>query len=279
MATRFELVLHGADPVGLRSAGEEALAEISRLDAQLSFYRASSDVSWINAHAADGPVRVEPGLFRLLRRAIDLSNLSDGAFDITVAPLMRAWGFTRGAGARPSSSALDAARAAVGFRFIDLDDGASTIAFRRRGMSIDFGAAGKGCAIDRAMEILRGHGVTQALLHGGTSSVHALDPPDGESAWRVAWRPPGGAPRTFALRHAALSISAVHGKSFVEGGREHGHVMDPRTGLTSAGPRAAAVTGPDSLECDALSTALLVNGGAWLRSLSARFAGYDGAVA
>src|SRR5437870_1587280 len=92
MATRFEIALPGDDQVRLRAAGEEALAEIERLEAQLSFYRASSEISDLNARAAAEPVAVDPRLFRLLQRARTLSEATEGAFDITVATLMRCWG-------------------------------------------------------------------------------------------------------------------------------------------------------------------------------------------
>jgi thiamine biosynthesis lipoprotein len=145
-------------------------------------------------------------------------------------------------------------------------------------MGIDLGAAGKGHAIDLAAGVLRAQGVTSALLQGGTSSVHAVGaPPDG-SAWTIAWDTPTER-RRFPLRDAALSISAAHGKAFTHDGRVYGHVIDPRTGWPSDGASSALVTGPGSLECDALSTALLVLGAGWLPTLRARFPGYDGVVA
>lgn len=278
MATRFELVLHGPDAVRLRAAGEEALEEIARLDRQLSFYGTASEISWINARAAAAPVRVEPRLFALLDRCRALSAASDGAFDVTVAPLMRAWRFVGGTGALPGPGDLAAARATVGWRHLHLDPEASALRFLRPGMSVDLGAAGKGYAIDAAIAVLRAHGVDHALLHGGTSSIHALGTTPQGGPWTIRWEPPGGEPRTFALRDQALSISGLHGKSFVSGGREYGHVLDPRTGQTTAAARAAAVTGPGSLECDALSTALLVLGPDWLPSLRSRFPGYEGQV-
>src|SRR5690606_33978704 len=108
MASRFELVLDGEDPVWLRAAGEEALSEIQRLDAQLSIYRESSEMSQINTRAAEAPVPVEPRLFELLLRARRIYEETDGAFDVTVAPLMRAWGFFRGEGRMPEPHELDA---------------------------------------------------------------------------------------------------------------------------------------------------------------------------
>jgi FAD:protein FMN transferase len=271
MGTRFELVLGPGDPVRLRGAGEEALAEIARLDRQLSAYRPSSDVSWINARASQVPVKVEPGLFALLERCQALSSATEGAFDITVGPLMRAWGFVNGKGSLPARSARRHAESGVGWRHLHLDPIASTVRFGRRDMRIDLGAVGKGHAVDAAIEILRGHGITSALLHGGTSSVHALGVSPDEIAWRIAWKPDAAAARTFELRDRALSVSAVHGKAFEADGRVYGHVMDPRTGAPTTAARAVAVVGNASLECDALSTALLVLGADWLAEFGLSF--------
>src|SRR5215475_9236552 len=104
MATRFEIVLHGNNPVALRSAGEEALDEIDRLEAQLSLYRPSSEIANLNARAAREPVRVSPPLFSLLEHARKLHEESGGAFDITIAPLVRCWGFMGGTGCLPKES-------------------------------------------------------------------------------------------------------------------------------------------------------------------------------
>ena len=102
MATRFEIALHGDDEPRLRAAAEEALDEIERLDAQLSLYRNTSEISRLNSAASAGPVRVSPPLFQLLARASDLHRETDGAFDITVGPLMRCWGFMRDTGRLPA---------------------------------------------------------------------------------------------------------------------------------------------------------------------------------
>ena len=279
MATRFELVLKGCGGVDLRAAGEEALAEIARLESHMSFYRADSDVTWINAHAAHRPVKVEPELFRLLQRCQELSAATEGAFDITIGPLMRAWRFVDDNGAVPAGAELARARQSVGYRHLVLDPASSTVRFARQGMSIDLGSAAKGYAIDKAIGILRAHGTTGALLHGGTSSVHVVGPPRGEAAWQVAWRSGQAGSSTFALRNCALSVSAVHGKAFSRNGHQYGHVMDPRSGQPTECAASAVVWGPASLECDGLSTALLVLGAEWIPTLRTRFPSYDGAVA
>ncbi|MBI4324963.1 MAG: FAD:protein FMN transferase [Chloroflexi bacterium] len=280
MATRFEVVLQGENPVALRAAAEEALDEVERLEAQLSLYRRTSEISRINARAAAGPVRVEPGLFRLLQRAQLLSRESGGAFDITVAPLMRCWGFMSGTGALPDPGDLAEARSKVGMHRVLLNEKDFTIQFAGEGVMLDLGAIGKGYALECAAEILREAGVESALLHGGTSTIHAIGAPPESECWKVAVELPdhvqsrlglaeptgaiaGQADPVLAvvpLKDEALSVSAVWGKSFEAGGKTYGHVIDPRTGAPAEGAVLAAVALPSATETDALSTALLTVG-------------------
>jgi len=280
MATRFEIVLHGEDEVSLRAAAEEALSEIERLEAQFSLYRPDSEISCINARAAAGPVKVEPGLFRLLQQAQRLSRETDGAFDITIAPLMRCWGFMRGNGQFPAAADVADARAKVGTHLIRLNEKDFTIQFAREGTMLDLGSIGKGYALERAAEVLADAGVISAILHGGTSTVYALGAPPDADAWKVAIPHPDFAQEAIALRPAhapgrelaanllavvplkneALSVSAVWGKAFESDGRVYGHVIDPRSGEPVQGAVLAAVALPSATETDALSTALLTLG-------------------
>src|SRR6185503_3145733 len=174
MATRFELVLYGDDPVRLRAAGEQAIQEIERLENQLSFYRPDSEITWINSRAACGPVRIEPRLFHLLLRCANLNEKTDGAFDITVGPLMRAWGFADGKPGVPEPCVLAAARQVVGMQNIELCEEDFTVRFKRPGVELDLGGYGKGYAVERAISALKENGITSALLHGGTSSIFAV---------------------------------------------------------------------------------------------------------
>ena len=282
MATRFELVLHGEDAVRLRAAGEQALQEIERLEGQLSFYRPDSEISWINSRAADEPVRVEPRLFHLLLRCADLNEKTDGAFDISVGPLMRAWGFTGGSPCVPRASALVAARILVGMENVELCEEDFTVRFKRRGIAIDLGGYGKGYAIERAIGILRENGIMSALLHGGTSSVFGVGAPPLEAGWKIALSAPicdVAKPMTIELKNAGLSVSAAHGKSFNVDGCMYGHVLDPRTGEPAKSALAAVVTGPSPSVCEALSTALLVSGRSWLPVMRRRFPDYQGFLA
>lgn len=268
MATRFEIVLQGEDPARLRAAGEEALAEIQHLEAQLSFYRPTSALSRLNAKAAQTPVKVEARMFRLLQRAKALHAQTSGAFDPTVAPLMRCWGFVNNTGQFPSSQAIDEALAQTGMHHVRLEEKTRHVTFEHSGIALDLGGIGKGFALEEAAWVLRDLGVERALLHGGTSTICALGAPEGEEAWYVALPYPdevdSHAPESVitvvALCDEALSVSAEHGKAFIKDGTTYGHVLDPRTGWPVDGAAMAAVVAADATATDALSTALLVEG-------------------
>ena len=269
MATRFEIVLHGDNPASLRAAGEEALAQIEQLEAQLSLFRDSSEIAYLNARAAREPVRVTPGLFALLQHAQKLHAESGGAFDITIAPLVRCWGFVGGDGRMPRPEEVAEARAKVGMPLVQLNAGDFTVRFSRAGVMLDLGAIGKGYAVERAAEVLREAGVTSALLHGGTSTVQAVGQPPGEEFWKIAIETPSPVPdapptllATVPLKDEAMSVSGVREHSFQAGGRTFGHIIDPRTGEPALGTVLAAVVLPSATETDALSTALLTLGSA-----------------
>jgi FAD:protein FMN transferase len=280
MATRFEIVLHGRNETLLRAAAEAALDEIDRVEDQLSFYRATSHISDLNARAAAGPVKVDPTVFDFLEQAGRLQRLTGGAFDLTIGPLMRCWGFTHGGGQVPSPAALQAARDVTGMHLVELNRPDFTVRYARPGVLLDPGAIGKGYAIECAVEVLADAGIHNGLIHGGTSTVRALgSPPDAET-WRIALprlhqsdlSPAGGTKAqtqqaasepplaVVSLRDSAMSVSAVWGKSFQADGRTFGHVLDPRLGEPIAGALMAAVITRSATDADALSTALLVLG-------------------
>jgi thiamine biosynthesis lipoprotein len=250
----------------LRGAGEEALAEVDRVEAHLSIFKPSSEIARVNANAAHGAVRVTPSVFRLLEHARQLHRESGGAFDITIAPLVKCWGFMNGTGSWPDPVEVARVREKVGMQHVILDEENLTVRFDTDGVMVDLGAIGKGYAIDRAVEALREAGITSALLHAGTSTVYAIGKPPGEDAWKVAIESPPGADArtellaTVPLQDEALSVSAVWGKYFEYEGKTFGHVLDPRAGRPVSNAVLAAVVLPSATETDALSTALLVVG-------------------
>lgn len=267
MATRFEFVLYGRDEAALRAAGEEAIEEIERLEDQLSLYRPTSEIAHLNARAARESVRVSPTVFALLAQARTLHEETNGAFDITVAPLVRCWGFMGGTRRIPTPEELAEARSKVGMELVQLMRENFTVRFAREGVMLDLGAIGKGYAIDRAAEVLRDAGIESALLHGGTSSAFGIGHPPEAESWQIAVEDPRVGPdsraarlATVELRDEAISVSTLSEKFFEAEGRTFGHVLDPRTGEPTTAGLLAAVVLPSATETDALSTALLTAG-------------------
>lgn len=265
MATRFELVLHGEDEASLRAAGEEALAEVERLENQLSLYRPGSEIAQLNARAAHEPVRVSPEVFALLQHAAALSAETGGAFDITIAPLVRCWGFMNASGRLPTDEEIAAACAVVGMHNILFDAATRTVRFAQCGVMLDFGAIGKGYAIERGAELLREAGVISALFHGGTSTACAIGHPPDAPHWTFALPEPAtranhNVPRKIHLCDESVSVSAIWGRSFEVAGEIYGHVIDPRLGRPVTTAQMSAVILPSATDTDALSTALLTGG-------------------
>ncbi|HSA10813.1 MAG TPA: FAD:protein FMN transferase [Candidatus Paceibacterota bacterium] len=275
MATRFEIVLPGDNAPALRAAGEEALRLVEQLEDQLSLFRPGSEIARLNARAAREPVRVTPEVFALLQHAQRLHAESGGAFDITVAPLVRCWGFMGGDGRMPRPEEVSEARANAGMGLVRLNPGDFTVQFEREGVMLDLGAIGKGYAVEQAAEVLREAGVTSALVHGGTSTVQAIGHPPGQECWKVAVERPSPSPdappvllASVPLKDEAMSVSAVWGNHFEAGGRVFGHIIDPRTGEPARGTVLAAVVLASATETDALSTALLTLGRAGHESIA-----------
>jgi thiamine biosynthesis lipoprotein len=267
MATRFEIVLPGERGAALRAAGEEALDEIDRLEGQLSLYQTGTEIAQVNARAAWEAVRVSPPVFNLLKLARKIFDETQGAFDVTIAPLVRCWGFMGGSGTKPLARDLAAARKFTGMDLVVLDEKECSVRFQREGVMIDLGAIGKGYAIERAANLLLEAGITSALIHGGTSSVYAIGHPPDDGAWKISVDLPpqseGAAamPLTvIPLKDESLSVSAVWGKCFKAGGKTFGHIIDPRTGQPTAGGLLAAIVLPSATESDAFTTALLIEG-------------------
>jgi thiamine biosynthesis lipoprotein len=263
MGTEFTVVAYGSDAKYLGEVANEIFAEIDRLDAQMSNYKAESEISTLNRAAARRPVIVEPALFGLLQDSLRYSRETNGAFDITVGPLMQAWGFFRGQGRSPSRAELAAALDCVGYGHVHLDAGRREVRFDRQGVELDLGGIAKGYAVDRAVEILRENGVTAALVSSGTSTLYALGAPPEERGWRVNVRDPfkaGKVADVVWLKNYSLSASGSYEKFFTLRGKTYAHIMDPRTGRPVENMLATAVLAPSATQSDALSTAFFVLG-------------------
>ena len=262
MATRFEIALHGAPEATLRAGAEEALAEVTRLEAALGLYRPTSEISHINARAAREPVPISPEVFNLLERCQELNAQTKGAFDITVASLMKCWRFMNDTGAVPTEEAIAQALECTGSHQLQLNPINTTVHLAREGVMLDLGSVGKGYALEQAAAQLQENEFDNFLIHGGTSTVCAAGIQADGAPWRIAIKHPDeGEPplHLIDLHNESLSVSGIGGKSFIdEEGTEQGHVIDPRTGRPTQCARVAAVVCNSATESDAWATALLV---------------------
>lgn len=266
MGSYFEVRLPAPLPGALELA-TRMLDLIEQLEAQLTIYRDDSEVSHLNASAADGPVEVEAGLFDLLDRALAISRATGGAFDVAAGSLSDAWGFVRGPKRVPEPAELARAREQTGSRYLRLDAEHRTVAFDREGLRINLGSIGKGYAIDRAVGLARDYWLpTSCLLHGGQSSLFALGSPPWMFGghWEVTLHNPFEPTRPLGivrLRNQGLGTSGTTFQHFEQGGRSYGHILDPRTGEPpDRGPLSVTVIAPSATEADALSTAYYLLG-------------------
>jgi len=267
MGTTYSLVVYGDNRDRLETAAEAAFEEARRLDRLLSHYRAQSDVSEINRLAAQRPVKVTPEVFRVLEACLEYSRASEGAFDITVGPLIKLWGFFRGDGRVPGRAEVAQALANVGYRRLRLDAEARTVRFEHPGMALDLGGIGKGYAVDRMIETLRENGISQALLSAGGSSIYGLGSPGAETGgWPVKIRDLKNSSRTveeLRLKDASLSTSGSYEKSFEAGGHVYSHIMDPRTGYPAQGVLAVSVVAPRTIDSEAWTKPFFILGRQW----------------
>ena len=278
MGCVYGIAAYGPDGDALPRFLDEALDEVDRIDRLMSHYRPDSPLSQLNQRAAGGVVGVDRELFDFLALAIGYSRESEGAFDITVGPLMKAWGFFRGDGRVPAPAELAEARERVGYGHVRLDAATRTVRFDTPGVELDLGGIAKGYAVDRAIALLRERGVTAALVSAGGSTVYALGAPPGQDAWTVSVQDPLTAGRvaiTVALRDRSLSIAGVSEKFFERGRTRYAHIMDPRTGRPVRNVLAVAIVAPSGTAGDALDDAVFVKGVTGSRSYLQRYPGAE----
>jgi len=256
MGTEFTVAAYGRDPKFLAETVEQVFEEIDRIDAQMSNYKPESELSVINREAASRAVEVEPSLFALIQKSLQFSEDTGGAFDITVGPLMKAWGFFRGEGRLPGAEELHAVLRHVGYQHVKLDCTARTIHFDVPGIELDLGGIAKGYAVDRAVGILRENSVTAALVSSGMSSIYALGAPPNEQGWKIILRNPfdSTVPADVVyLKNFSMSTSGNYNKFFKLGGKTYSHIMNPHTGMPVENMLSTTVFAADTTDSDALS--------------------------
>ncbi|UCE90707.1 MAG: FAD:protein FMN transferase [Pseudomonadota bacterium] len=235
------------------------MSEMHRIDAAMSPYKESSELSKVNREAARFPVAASKELFDLIARSLEMSERSGGAFDITYASVGRMYDYR--ARKKPGNAEIETALKAVNYHHIKLDRARGTIRFTHPGVYIDLGGIAKGHAVDRGISLLRERGIRHALVSAGGDS-RILGDRRGRP-WFTGIKDPRNpqrAPVVLPLSDTAISTSGDYERYFIEDGVRYHHIINPGTGRSARAARSVTVLGPDATTTDALSTTLFVLG-------------------
>ncbi len=266
MGSTYALVIYDEDRNRMETAADMAFDEVRRLDGLLSNYKPDSAWSQVNRYAAERPVEVPEELFNLLSACVSYSRQSEGAFDITVGPLMKVWGFYKGTGHLPARGEVKKAMASVGYKNLILDAKTRTVRFAKPGVEMDPGGIGKGYAVDRMVAVLREQKIRIALVSASGSSIYALGSPPGEPGWKVSIRDPRDEAKTVqdvVLKDESMSTSGSYEKFFEADGKVYAHIMDPRTGFPAPGMLSVSIITPRTIDSEAWCKPFFINGRAW----------------
>ena len=287
MGTKFTLTFYAEDEAVANTASQAAFARVEFLNSLLSDYDEESELSRLSASSPHPkPVAISKELMTVLSQAEQLSRRTEGAFDVTVGPIVRLWRRARRQNELPQPERLEAALSATGYRLLRLNQEQQTAEQQTAqltapNMRLDLGGIAKGYAADEALRVLRDHGITSALVDAG-GDVVAADPPPGESGWRIAIAEPqmaddGNAqaddkareddaeaqqanPRYVRIANAAVAQSGDTFQFVELNGVRYSHIVDPRTGVGLTNQLAVTVIAPDGISADSLASALSVLG-------------------
>jgi thiamine biosynthesis lipoprotein len=260
MGTRIIVELWADDKDKAEQAIDAVLDEMRHIDDSMSTYKPSSEVSQVNAKAADGPMRISKELFDLLVTAREYSVLTDGAFDITYASVGYLYDFRKHI--HPNETQIDKALPAVNYRHVLLDAKKQTVQFSQKGVRIDLGGIAKGYSVDRGIDVLKSLGFTRAYVSAGGDS-RIIGDRFGKQ-WMVGIRDPrkgeGKVITEIPLSDAAMSTSGDYERYFVENGVRYHHIIDPHTGHSASKVLSATIIGPYATRTDGLSKTAFVLG-------------------
>lgn len=262
MGTYVNVTMVTADSAALAPTAVVAHAVFRRVDSLMSNWTTTSEVARLNRECGRAPQRVHPEVARVLDLALRVGAGSDGAFDVTVEPLVRAWGFLGGKPHVPTPEAAAEAFARVGLKQVAWDPEMGLLGFANDRVRVDLGGIAKGHAVDAAAESLRARGVRDALVDL-TGNMFAMGRPASASGWRIGIRDPRDRAPHFArlrLSNEGISTSGKYEQFVAADGRTYGHIMDPRTGRPADGLISVTLVSASALTCDAWDTPLFVLG-------------------
>jgi thiamine biosynthesis lipoprotein len=263
MGTRFKIIFYAPDEAAAQRGAKAAFARVAELNGIMSDYLATSELMRLCQKAGGEPVAVSDDLFTVLSRAQEVSRQSDGAFDVTVGPMVRMWRRARYTKKMPDAEQLAQVKELVGYQKLVLDPKKRTVQLKKEGMRLDLGGIAKGFAADAALAVLRKQGITRALVAAG-GDIAVSDAPPAATGWKIGIAPledPDGKPERFVvLKNGAVSTSG-DAEQYVEiNGKRFSHIVDPRTGLGLVGRISATVVARDGTAADSMTKIVAVLG-------------------
>jgi len=262
MGTQVTITVVAPTAGEAEAAVEAGMAELRRLDAMMSLYKDDSEITMVNRVAGRGSVKVSPEMIEVVDAAAEVSKLSDGAFDVTVGPLVVLWQMKLKGGDLPTAAEISRVLPLVNYRNVVIDRKASTIFLRRSGMIMDLGGCAKGYGADRVAAIFRGRGITNAVI-AVAGDIWVLGNREDGKPWRIGVQHPRDKDRTLAvleLRDRYISTSGDYERFVIREKKRLHHIIDPRTGAPSEGAISVTLVGDRGALVDPLTTALFILG-------------------
>jgi thiamine biosynthesis lipoprotein ApbE len=262
MGTWAEITVYSQDVEAANRAIESALDTMTTVGNLMSPYNQDSEISEINRQTGKKSVRVSPPTFFVVQSALYYSEISDGAFDITISPLIRSWGFFRKQGRIPPQEEINQQRALVNYKLIELDSEQRRIKLLKHGITLDLGGIAKGYAVDKAIEKLRSAKLENILVNL-SGNMYAMGHSKDKEAWHIGIRHPrqkGDLLGFLELREEAIATSGDYEKFFIHAGKRYSHIINPHTGYPVSDIASVTIIAPTAMAADALSTAVFVLG-------------------
>jgi thiamine biosynthesis lipoprotein len=254
MGTEVTITVIARSPEEGESAIDAGMAELRRLDAMMSLYKDTSEITKVNLAAGKGPVQVSPEMIKVVEHATEVSRLSDGVFDVTVGPLVVLWQMRLKEGKVPTDDEIARVRPLVNYRNIVVDRKASTIFLKKTGMIMDFGGM-KGYTADRVAALFRKRGIRNAVI-AVAGDIWVLGRREDGSPWRIGVQHPREHDKTLTVLELSdkyVSTSGDYERFVIREKKRYHHIIDPRTGQPSKGVISATLIGDKGAFIDPLT--------------------------
>lgn len=262
MGGRFDISIVDKDSLSAEKNIDIVIAEITRIENLISDWKPDSQVSQVNQNAGIKPIKVDREVFQLTQRAIKLSEITNGGFDVSFAAMDRIWKFDGSMNEMPSAEAIKKSVEKVGYKNIILDSVESTIFLKLKGMKIGFGALGEGYATDKCRAMMIEKGIQAGIINGSGDMSTWGKQPNGKD-WKIGITNPFHPEKLLAavpIKDGAVTTSGSYEKFVVFNGKRYSHIINPATGYPATGLCSVTVFGPNAETANGLSTSMMVLG-------------------